>query len=365
MKVKLLFVLYIFIVSMVSSAGEPAAAGNDSIEADIVKTRILQEYRRNPAIIRLEKKDSGEPVIFDELETVHTEKIHLLIIDPTLSDYHHEHPMPTNVNGEYIFAMTPKTPCGYRVWADIDTVTGEQQYLMTDIEGEEDCSGKSVNKKTNSVYEDENYRITLGFNTNGLSVGKDSMATITVRETNGRYVRELQPFMGTYAHLVGFYDDYKTIAHIHPVGENPMEEDDRGGPKLEFYIKPEKAGYLKLFAQFKINNMIVFAPFGVNVKGGAGGAGGAGGWRQQKTVSRPVADDPFDPFGVSEQPAVKKAEPRKKREEENIDPEAAWEQELAKMAEERRKRKKEREAEEARQERKDKGLKEQESMIPR
>ena len=34
----------------------------------------------------------GEPITPDQLREVHTRKIHLLIIDGSLTDYHHEHP---------------------------------------------------------------------------------------------------------------------------------------------------------------------------------------------------------------------------------------------------------------------------------
>ena len=54
-----------------------------------------------------------------DLIEVHTQKIHLLINDASLTDYHHEHPKPTDMPGEYAFAFTPSNPGPYRIWADV------------------------------------------------------------------------------------------------------------------------------------------------------------------------------------------------------------------------------------------------------
>ena len=41
----------------------------------------------------------GDPGTLDDLSEVHTRKIHLLIIDGSFVDYHHEHPVPTGAAG--------------------------------------------------------------------------------------------------------------------------------------------------------------------------------------------------------------------------------------------------------------------------
>ena len=57
-----------------------------------------------------------------------------LINDRSLSDYHHEHPEPTNTPGEYVFRFTPAKPGPYRMWADVvPTDTGVQEYVTTDV----------------------------------------------------------------------------------------------------------------------------------------------------------------------------------------------------------------------------------------
>ena len=71
--------------------------------------------------------------------------------------------------------------------------------------------------------------------------------------------------MGAYAHMVGFADDYETIAHVHPMGREPVSAAERGGPTLRFHVTPEKAGLLRLWAQVQIDGEQIFAPFTVTV----------------------------------------------------------------------------------------------------
>jgi hypothetical protein len=63
-----------------------------------------------------------------------------------------------------------------------------------------------------------------------------------------------------------FYRDYNSVLHVHPMGKEPTSDAERGGPKLEFHIEPEKAGFVKLFAQVRIGGKDIFAPFGITVK---------------------------------------------------------------------------------------------------
>lgn len=74
------------------------------------------------------------PVLPTDLREVHTQKIHLLIIDQSLSDYHHEHPEPGKTSGEYIFSFIPQKPGPYRVWVDVQPyLTGIQEYVPAEI----------------------------------------------------------------------------------------------------------------------------------------------------------------------------------------------------------------------------------------
>ena len=77
--------------------------------------------------ITLTRARDGEPVTRRDLLVMHTEKIHLLIVDSSLTDYHHEHPRPADRPGEYTFSFTPRKPGPYRIFADVVPTEASQQ----------------------------------------------------------------------------------------------------------------------------------------------------------------------------------------------------------------------------------------------
>jgi len=188
----------------------------------------------------------------------------LLVIDPSLSDYHHIHPTEGKNVGEYVFDFTPKKNDSYRVWADvIPVVTGKQEYVMTDM-GAAAKEKAAINKATVMTSTVDGFTFTLALDSEA-KAGAALMGNITVTK-DGKPFTQLEPVMGAFAHVVGFTEDYSSVLHIHPMGKEPTSDTERGGPKLEFHIEPKTAGFVKLFAQVRIGGKDVFAPFGIEVK---------------------------------------------------------------------------------------------------
>ena len=222
----------------------------------------IEKGKEITVIAKLTDAETGKPLSYASLKTVHTEKFHLLVVDPSLSDYHHIHPQPTQKPGIYQFSFTPHLANGYRAWADITPKKGEHHYVLAHLGTPEYASiDKTISHKA-----------TAGGNHYALSfdqapaVGQASMGEITITDAAGAPVTSLEPVMGAFAHIVGFYDDAKSVVHIHPMGDEPTKATDRGGPTLSFHLEPAKAGFIKLFAQVKINGKEQFVPFGVQVR---------------------------------------------------------------------------------------------------
>jgi hypothetical protein len=211
------------------------------------------------------KRKDGSPVTLADLKEAHTEKIHILLIEPTLTDYHHEHPVPSTVPGEYRFSFTPRTSGPYRMWADlVSGDSGKQEYAVADLGGSASI-GEIPERAPRLTTTVEGLTYILGFE-EPLKSGKAIMGTLTVKDPSGAVFPALEPIMGAYAHLVGFSEDYKTIAHIHPMGEEPRDPTDRGAGELSFHIQPEKSGLVRLFAQVQIGGQSKFAPFTLHVE---------------------------------------------------------------------------------------------------
>lgn len=236
----------------------------NTVKLALEPTTALEAGKTTQVILKLKAIVDGKPLSLDDLKEAHTKKLHLLIIDPTLTDYHHIHPVAAKNPGEYVFDFTPLKNDSYRVWADVIPVaTGKQEYVQTDM-GMSAKQKASIDKATSMTAMVDGYTFTLALEGEP-KAGSPVMGNVTVAK-DGQPFTGLEPVMGAFAHVVGFTEDYNSVLHVHPMGKEPTSDTERGGPKLEFHIEPEKAGFVKLFAQVRIDGKDIFAPFGITVK---------------------------------------------------------------------------------------------------
>jgi len=238
--------------------------GEQTVRASISTTGSLTVGKPVAAFLHLQRSN-GDPVSPADLIETHTKKIHLFIVDSSLTDYHHEHPVATRNPGEYSFSFTPAKPGGYRVWADVRPYPlGLQEYAMTDIPSTtagELLTNRAVNFKA-SV---DRLTYELIFPQKTIRVGQPATVRLRITSADGKGFTQLEPLMATFAHLVGFNQDYKTVMHMHPKGAPILDPTARGGPELEFQIYPLQPGFVRLFAQVQIKGRSHFAPFGLQI----------------------------------------------------------------------------------------------------
>lgn len=214
------------------------------------------------------KSRAGEAITPGDLMVMHTERIHLLIIDPSLEDYHHEHPVETDKPGRYVFSFTPARSGPYRIFADLVPVnTSVQEYPFCDLAGA--TAGEAISPAaatfTSSV---GNLRFDLAFpGLNGAAprAGQIQNMTISVSDAGGQPVQRLEPVMNAFAHVVGFHEDHLTVLHLHPTGGDVLRQDLRGGPSMGFKFFPPKSGFVRLFCQVFVDGKMIFAPFNVHI----------------------------------------------------------------------------------------------------
>ncbi len=241
--------------------------GEPTIRLTARTDQPLQRGRPAAVTVTLRRGD-GSPVEPADLAVMHTQPIHLLIVDPALADYHHEHPVATGQPGEYSFAFTPQRAGGYRIFADlVPLTTGVQEYAFTDLPGRE-APGAQAEFHPGFLAQAGGlkFHAVLDGGNAPLRAGATRNLTITVTDARERPVRDLAPFMNAFAHVVGFYDDYRTVVHIHPEGGEILRPDVRGGPTMTFRLFPPRAGNLRLYCQVLVGGKALFAPFDVRVE---------------------------------------------------------------------------------------------------
>lgn len=227
-----------------------------------------QKDQRDKKLVQIKftKIKDDQPITNNDLKEAHTKKVHQLIIDDSLVDYHHIHPEALKQPGAYQFKWQPKAKRNYKLWANLVPVdTNEQQYVPFDLI-KDDKTKAIIDKKTSMESTMEEYIFKLSFDKDKLVTGKATMGKITVTNAKGEQVKTLEPVMAAYAHIVGFSEDLKSVIHIHPMGVEPTKDTDRGGPELDFHLETSSPGFVKLFAQVKLGGKELFVPFGLNIE---------------------------------------------------------------------------------------------------
>jgi len=247
-----------------------------TVKAEIISPATHVAGKTAAAVLRLTTTD-GKPLTPEQLEVAHTEKLHLLIVDDTLTDYHHEHPVPGAKPGEYTFEFSPRNGGTYSIWADIvPTATGKQEYASTEVKVQGPPAKKD--RTVNTTAEAGGYRFAMTTENDApLQAGKATLMKIVVTSADGKPFDKLEPVMGAFAHMVAFPEDVGSVTHVHPMGREPEAADERGGPELSFHVQPEKPGFHKIFLQTQIGGKEVYAAFAQNVDAGSASAKSATG----------------------------------------------------------------------------------------
>ncbi len=235
-----------------------------AVQATIDTDGPLAVGKPTHAVLHL-VRPGGDAVQLGDLIETHTKKIHLLIIDESLTDYHHEHPRPTGTPGDYAFEFTPQKPGPYLVWADLRPLPlGLQEYDDVVIPSPEKPE-PIADRETRLGADVGGYHFELILQDPVLRAGKPADARLKVTKEDGSGFDQLEPVMGAFAHVVGFNENGKTVLHLHPTGALVLDESARGGPELPLKIYATKPGFTRLFAQVQIGGRQFFAPFNVTV----------------------------------------------------------------------------------------------------
>jgi hypothetical protein len=233
-------------VSLALVSTTPAVAGT---EVDVV-------FRLRTA--------SGKPIAPEDLAVAHTKKLHLLIADPSLTDYQHVHPGPTKRAGEWEFRFVPRFGGTYRIFADFTPVaTNRSLYASTDLAvagGAPEPAGLAAAKELAWVAERAGYRFALVPATQPVHARQPEDLKFIVTRPDGSAV-PMEPVMGAFAHLVAFDEARSGFAHLHPMETDLLKPPDAVHPTLNFKITIPRAGRYVIWAQVNLGGQEEFAPF--------------------------------------------------------------------------------------------------------
>lgn len=212
------------------------------------------------------KTGSGKGVAPEDLLVTHTRRLHVLVVDPTLTDYQHLHPDPSREKGEWTFTFTPRAAGTYRVFGDFTpAATGRGLYSSVDltVAGAETSATKAEPARGNRVDRDGfAYQLTIG--QPSARAGQPIDLRFSIMRPDGGAV-PLEPVMGAFAHLVAFDEPRTGFAHLHPVEVDLLQPPNPTHPVLNFKLTIPRAGRYVVWAQINLAGQETFVPFELNV----------------------------------------------------------------------------------------------------
>ncbi|BBX01213.1 hypothetical protein BST36_12430 [Mycolicibacterium moriokaense] len=217
---------------------------------------------------------SGAPV--QRYVETHERPLHLIVVRNDLAVFQHVHPT-LDEHGTWSVPLNLSRAGDYRVYADFMPSGGPALTLAANLHvaGKYDPQPLPPASTTAEV---DGFNVTL----NGTPKANEaSMLTLSVSR-DGKPVRDLQPYLGAYGHLVAIRASDLAYLHVHPMGQ-VGDNTTTPGPDIVFHTTFPSAGAYRLFLDFQHGDVVRTAAFTVNITDTAQEAapsGGGGGGHQ-------------------------------------------------------------------------------------
>ncbi|MGI5441269.1 hypothetical protein ACQEV4_28995 [Streptomyces shenzhenensis] len=239
--------------------GLHASAGGYTL---VLRTPTVAAGRGDSLRFVIVENTAGRAVTAYDRE--HGKELHLIVASRDLTVFRHLHPVRA-ADGTWSGPVELPEATGYRVFADFTPRGGAGLTLGADLTatGPKTPARTPAPSRTARV---DGYEVTLH---GALTPGRPSELRLAVA-ADGRPVRNLQPYLGAYGHLVALRSGDLAYLHVHPNGE-PGDGVTRPGPEISFTATAPSAGTYRLFLDFRHAGVVRTAAF--TVTAGSDGAG--------------------------------------------------------------------------------------------
>jgi hypothetical protein len=196
-------------------------------------------------------------------ETRHERDLHLVVVSGDLTDYQHLHPT-LGPDGRWATTLALPRAGTYRAYADFQASGAAPLTLATELRAGGRFDPLPLPPAAASAAVDD-YEVRLD---GQLADGAESELRFRVTHAGGP-VRDLQPYLGAYGHLVAIRASDHAYLHVHPTDGSSPEE-------VAFALHAPSPGTYRLFLDFRHEGVVRTAAFTVDVPAGATSPAGAG-----------------------------------------------------------------------------------------
>ena len=185
-----------------------------------------------------------------EFEPENGKLLHLIVVRDDFTGYQHLHP---RLHPDGTFSTRIATPSAGRYRAIADFVIDGRKYVVGTLLGVPGSDPRAALPAPSLHARVDGYDVELQ---RPAELTTEEEAQLTFRVTrNGRPAGDLEPYLGSYGHLVALHAPDLAYSHVHPNGE------DRERGAITFDTELHEQGRYRLFLQFKTGGRVHTAAF--------------------------------------------------------------------------------------------------------
>ncbi len=229
---------------------------------------------------------TGEEVT--ELITVHDQPYHLFLISQDMEHFEHLHPTQSPDRSWSIDVTLPR-PGYYKLLSDFVPNGGSAQFLAHPLvtagyEGDLIDDGARLSPSPDATLTSGDLTATVSTDPATFLSGLYAHLTFTLRDADtGRLVTDLQPYLGSFGHILIMSEDLVDYVHSHPLDPARSDEETgpvalmlpmgvdrstlRGGPEVTFEGRMPKPGLYRAWSQFRRDDQIHTFSYTFSVEG--------------------------------------------------------------------------------------------------
>jgi hypothetical protein len=181
--------------------------------------------------------------------------LHLIVARSDLTAYQHLHP---RLERDGTWSVELATPQAGRYRAIADFVIDARKYVVGTTLTVPGAGSRRPLPAPGLHARTDGYDVELQRPAE-LDAGEEAQLTFRITRA-GRPVRDLQPYLGAYGHLVALHAPDLAYSHVHPNGT------DRGQGAITFDTELHARGAYRLFLQFRTGGRVHTAAFTQTVR---------------------------------------------------------------------------------------------------
>ena len=221
----------------------------------MVTTEPEVVHADQPATLRLMIHDVGGALLKD-FETVHEQRIHLIIVREGLDQFAHIHPQ-LDPDGNMTAVFTFPTGGKYRLYADHKPLGKDQATAIAELQvsGDTPPAAELTPNAPGNITGDG---LKADVSVENAEPSGATKIEFRLMDASDAPVTDLEPYMGAMGHLVIISADGKQYVHAHAAEENSTDG------KVQFEAHFAKPGIYKAWGQFQRGDKIHILPFVIN-----------------------------------------------------------------------------------------------------